>query len=93
MTMFAAHHEPEPDELPPVSRSLDRAIGQLATLRRELSLEVHLASSDARESFRKLEPELRDLDRYRDGSEHSVECVRELLRRAAALYERVRQVR
>lgn len=93
MTMFAAHHAPEPDEPPPVSRSMDRALAQLAVLRRELSLEVHLASSDARESFRKIEPELRDLDRFRDGSEHSVECVRDLLRRAAALHERVRQVR
>lgn len=83
---------PEPEEAP-VSRSVQRALQQLAALRRELSLDIHLASSDARETYRVLEPELRDLDRFRDGSERSVARVRELLARASDLYERVRQPR
>jgi len=80
----------EPEEVP-VSRSLQRALVQLAVLRRQLDLEVHLASSDAREAYRVLAPELESLDRYLDGSERSVAKVRELLSRAADLHERVRQ--
>lgn len=77
----------------PRSRSLERALAQLALLRRELGLEIHLASSDAREAYRKLEPQLRDLERFRDGSERSFVEVRQLLSRAADLCERVRHPR
>ena len=80
-------------EQAPMSRSLERALVQLARLRRELELEVHLASSDAREAYRVLEPRLRDLDRFRDGSERSVATVRELLGRALELHDRVRHAR
>ncbi|MBI2393728.1 MAG: hypothetical protein HYV09_29410 [Deltaproteobacteria bacterium] len=77
------------DDEPPVSGSVQRGIALLGRLRHELELEVHLASSDAREEWSILAPKLQELERFRDASVHSVDELRDLIEEVSELHERV----
>lgn len=77
------------DDVPPVSGSVQRGIALLTHLRRELELEVQLASSDARAEWEVLAPKLRDVERFRDASVHSVDELRDLIEEASDLHDRV----
>lgn len=75
------------ENLQPVRTTLKLRVAQLAALRDELRVKIHLAGMDAKDEWRKLEPAVEDAVKALDDAAHDADVrVRELV----AKLERIR---
>jgi len=78
-------------ERPQLKEEVDKAVAQLRTIRDEIKLQLHLASKDAQEAWRKLEPSLRDLEQKMDQVTDATKAkAQELLKRFNEMRDRLK---
>lgn len=79
-------------EKPQIKQEVDKAVGQLRTIRDEIRLQLHLAGKDAQEAWKKLEPSLAELEqKMGEVTEATKAKAQELLKRFGELRERVKK--
>ena len=79
-------------EKPQIKQEVDKAVGQLRTIRDEIRLQLHLAGKDAQEAWKKLEPSLGELEqKMGEVTEATKAKAQELLKRFGELRERVKK--
>lgn len=74
------------------TKALKKTMAELATLRDEIRLNLHLAGMDARSEWDKLQPKLQELEgRIEQGSDKAAKLAREMQSSLRELLERVRK--
>ena len=69
-----------------LKHEMQKSLALMRTLRDEVRVQVHLAGMDAKEEWRKLEPQLADVERAaNDLSEAACNAVSEAVRRLSKL--------
>jgi hypothetical protein len=77
-------------EKPQLRQEIEKAMAQLRTLRDDIKVRVHLATQDAQEAWKKLEPNLGDLEqRMAQATEATKGMAQDLLKRFSELRDRV----
>lgn len=77
------------EELPPISRSVGRALALLAMVAAELAEAAECSSASLRDEYRALAPKLDRLERFDDASDEHVNELRGLLDAALNLRDRI----
>jgi len=81
-----------PLEKPQGKQDFEKVVAQLRTLRDEIKVQLHLASMDAKDAWKKLEPGLSELEqKMGQVTDASRSKAQELLKRFAELRERMKQ--
>ena len=78
-------------EKPQLQQEIDKAVAQLRKLRDEIRVHVHLATLDAQEAWKKLEPNLSELEqKVNQVSEATKSKAQEMLKRFSELRDQVK---
>ena len=78
-------------EKPQLQQEIDKAVAQLRKLRDEIRVHVHLATLDAQEAWKKLEPNLSELEqKVNQVSEATKSKAQEMLKRFSELRDKVK---
>ena len=81
-------------EKPKGKQELDKMVGQLRTIRDEIRVRLHLASTEAKEAWNRLEPTLGEIEqKMSQVTDETKAKAQELLKRFSELRDRLKQTK